>query len=244
MSSCWYCSLSLENSASRRVCSRRAMFSWLLRVLWSVCRSSLSFRSCWYVELSLHTGKHAHERSASVERDTLGHGATHVWCSSLSLWYCAAVSWWLLLSETIFSRSALSSLSSCSSSVFCLSSWLYLRTHTLQLETLHAETGDYCGVRTCARGRGAAAPDSYGRSSALRVFRSDPRTPPPASRAAQTASRGRAAADRRPCAVPPSLAWPRPSRSLCRTAASAAEHSGTWEQRSESSASSSPPAST
>lgn len=36
MSSCWYCSFSLENSASSLVCSSLVLFSWVFRFLWSV----------------------------------------------------------------------------------------------------------------------------------------------------------------------------------------------------------------
>lgn len=46
MSSCWYCSFSLENSASSLVWSSLALFSWLFAVLWSSWRFSLSLSSC------------------------------------------------------------------------------------------------------------------------------------------------------------------------------------------------------
>lgn len=53
ISSCWYCSLSLENSASNRVCSSLELFNNVFRFLWSVWSTSFSLRSWVYVWVSL-----------------------------------------------------------------------------------------------------------------------------------------------------------------------------------------------
>lgn len=53
MSSCWYCSFNFENSASNLVCSSLELFRRLFKFLWSVCKTSVSFKSWLYVWFNL-----------------------------------------------------------------------------------------------------------------------------------------------------------------------------------------------
>lgn len=98
------------------------------------------------------------------------------------------------------------------------------------------------GVLTCPPGLGAALPGSCVRSSTLRVCRSELRTRLPGARAEPLASRNPSAEARRWIAAPHVPALRRLARSLRCTADSVAERSELRAPRSESSASSSPPA--